>query len=111
MFPTVRPAYERTAVVIAPLIASAGTNLKILEAMASGRPVVSTPQGVNGLDLTPGDFVLVHTGEEMAGAIARLFASPEECRRLALAGRKRVEESYGWDAIARRLSRMSCTAN
>jgi len=97
----VRPAYERAAVVIAPLVASAGTNLKILEAMACGRPVVSTPAGVNGLDLSPGgDFILVHTGEEMADAIARLLASPEERRRLAVAGRKRVEESYGWDAIA-----------
>jgi glycosyltransferase involved in cell wall biosynthesis len=49
----VRPAYERAAVVVAPLIASAGTNLKILEAMAMGKVVVSTPAGVNGLDLSP----------------------------------------------------------
>lgn len=99
----VRPAYERAAIVIAPLVASAGTNLKILEAMACGRPVVSTPAGVNGLDLTPGtDFILVNTGAEMAGAIAKLFASPDECRRLSAAGRRRVEESYGWDEIARR---------
>ncbi len=99
----VRPAYERAAIVIAPLVASAGTNLKILEAMASGRPVVSTPEGVNGLDLTPNvDFVLVHSGEEMADVIARLLASPEECRRLALAARNRVEAAYGWDEIASR---------
>jgi glycosyltransferase involved in cell wall biosynthesis len=99
----VRSAYERAAVVIAPLVASAGTNLKILEAMACGRPVVSTAAGVNGLDLIADrDFVLVRTGAEMADAIARLFASPEECRRLAAAGRERVEEAYGWDEIARR---------
>ncbi len=99
----VRPAYARAQVVIAPLIASAGTNLKVLEAMACGRPVVSTPAGVNGLELTPGtDFVLVHTGAEMAEAIERLFQSPEECARLAAAARRRVEQSYGWDAIARR---------
>lgn len=105
----VRPAYARAAIVVAPLIASAGTNLKILEAMACGRPVVSTPAGVNGLDLLPGrDFLLVHTGAEMADAIARLFASPEECRRLAEAGRRRVEESYGWDEIARRQSELYC---
>jgi glycosyltransferase involved in cell wall biosynthesis len=99
----VRPAYARAQVVIAPLIASAGTNLKVLEAMACGRPVVSTPAGVNGLELTPGtDFVLVHTGGEMAEAIEGLFQSPEECARLAAAARKRVEQSFGWDAIARR---------
>jgi len=99
----VRPAYARAAIVIAPLVASAGTNLKILEAMACGRPVVSTPAGVNGLDLTPDrDFIQVQTGGEMADAIEKLFASPEECRRLSSAGRHRVEQAYGWDEIARR---------
>jgi glycosyltransferase involved in cell wall biosynthesis len=103
----VRPAYARAAIVVAPLVASAGTNLKILEAMACGRPVVSTPAGVNGLDLIPGrDFVLVHSGAEMAEAIVRLFESPEERRRLAQAGRCRVEESYGWGEIARRQTEM-----
>ena len=106
----VRPAYQRAAIVVAPLISSAGTNLKILEAMACGRPVVSTPAGVNGLDLTPGaDFILARTGEEMATAIAALFASPEERSRLAAAGRKRVDQSYGWDEIARKQSELYCT--
>ncbi len=97
----VRSAYERAAIVIAPLVASAGTNLKILEAMACGRPVVSTPAGVNGLDLIAGEeFVLVQTGREMAQAIQKLLASPDERHRLAMTGRRRVEESYGWDSIA-----------
>jgi glycosyltransferase involved in cell wall biosynthesis len=96
-------AYARAAVVVAPLVVSAGTNLKILEAMACGRPVVSTPAGVNGLDLVPGeDFILVHTAAEMAAAIGNLLASPAECHRLAAAGRRRVEASYGWDEIAPR---------
>jgi glycosyltransferase involved in cell wall biosynthesis len=99
----VRPAYQRAAIVIAPLVASAGTNLKILEAVACGRPVVSTAAGVNGLDLVPArDFILAQTGPEMAEAIERLLVSPGECRRLAEAGRRRVEESYNWDEIARR---------
>lgn len=99
----VRPAYARAQIVVAPLVASAGTNLKVLEAMACGRPVIGTPAGVNGLDLTPGtDFLLVHTGAEMAEAIERLLQSPEECERIAAAARRRVEQSWGWDAIARR---------
>ena len=52
---TCGPAYERAAVVVAPLVASAGTNIKILEAMAMGKAIVSTPAGVNGLDLAPGE--------------------------------------------------------
>jgi glycosyltransferase involved in cell wall biosynthesis len=99
----VRSAYERAAIVVAPLVVSAGTNLKILEAMACGRPVVATPAGVNGIELVPGeDFMLVHTAAEMAAAIKGLLASPEECHRLAVAGRRRVEDRYGWDEIARR---------
>ena len=99
----VRPAYQRAAIVVAPLVASAGTNLKILEAMACGRPVVSTPAGVNGLDLVSGrDFILANTGAEMAAAIERLMHSPEERNQLATAGRRRVEEAYDWDAIAKR---------
>jgi glycosyltransferase involved in cell wall biosynthesis len=99
----VRGAYERAALVVAPLVVSAGTNLKILEAMACGRPVVATPAGVNGLDLVPGeDFMLVQTAGEMAAAIESLLASPGDCHRLAAAGRRRVEDRYGWDEIARR---------
>lgn len=99
----VRSAYARAAIVVAPLVVSAGTNLKILEAMACGRPVVATPAGVNGLDLVPGeDFMLVRSAGEMAAAIGKLLASPDDCHRLAAAGRRRVEDRYGWDEIARR---------
>ena len=99
----VRPAYERAAVVIAPLIASAGTNIKILEAMAMGKAIVSTPAGVNGLDLVAGeDFVLTRSAAEMAQAIERLLAEPQERERLGAAARSRVEREFGWDDIARR---------
>ena len=47
------PLTNGPAIVIAPLLASAGTNIKIMEAMAMGKAIVSTPSGVNGLDLEP----------------------------------------------------------
>ncbi len=98
----VRPAYQSAALVVAPLVASAGTNIKVLEAMAMGKAVVSTPAGVNGLDLTPGeDFLLVHTAKEMAAAIETLLASPADRARIETAARARVERDYSWDAIAR----------
>ncbi len=98
----VRPAYQRAALVVAPLTASAGTNIKVLEAMAMGKAVVSTPAGVNGLDLTPGeDFVLVHTAQEMAAAIEQLLAAPADRARIEAAARCRVERDYSWDTIAR----------
>ena len=103
----VRGAYERAAVVIAPLVASAGTNIKILEAMAMGRAIVSTPAGVNGLDLKPGsDFLLAETPEEMAGAIEKLLHDPDQRRRIEASARRSVEREFGWDEIARRQARL-----
>jgi GT2 family glycosyltransferase/glycosyltransferase involved in cell wall biosynthesis len=101
----VRPAYERAAVVVAPLIASAGTNIKILEAMAMGKAIVSTPAGVNGLDLAPGeDFVLVKSGTQMADAVSELLNDESKRRQIETAARRRVEHDFGWDQIARRQS-------
>ena len=98
----VRPAYARAAVVIAPLRASAGTNIKILEAMAMGKAIVSTRAGVNGLDLKPGeDFVLAESADEFARAVEALLDDPAECARLGAAARRRVERDYDWDTIAR----------
>ena len=98
----VRPAYVRAAVVIAPLRASAGTNIKILEAMAMGKAIVSTPAGVNGLDLAPGeDFILAESAETFASAIERLLGDAEERSRLGAAARRRVERDFNWDTIAR----------
>lgn len=103
----VRGAYRRAAVVVAPLVASAGTNIKVLEAMAMGRAIVSTPAGINGLDLSPGnDFLLVQTAAEMAAAIERLLNDPGERRRIEAAARRRVEREFGWDTIARRQARL-----
>jgi glycosyltransferase involved in cell wall biosynthesis len=99
-----RPAYQRAAIVVAPLLASAGTNIKIMEAMAMGKAIVSTRAGINGLDeLRPGsDLEVAGTAEGMASAIEDLLRDP--ARRLAFERQARVtvERLYGWDAIALR---------
>jgi len=107
----VRAAYRRAAVVIAPLLASAGTNIKILEAMAMGKAIVSTPAGINGLDLHPKpgpdqDVVVVDSGAEMAAAILRLFEDEAARKTIESRARRTVEEIYGWDAIARHQARL-----
>ena len=99
----VRPAYERASIVVAPLVASAGTNIKIMEAMAMGKAVVSTPAGVNGLDLAWGiDVVVTETGESMAAAIRELLGDAERRSAIQYQARATVETRYDWDAIARR---------
>lgn len=96
----VRPAYEKATVVIAPLLASAGTNIKIMEAMAMGKAIVSTPGGINGLDLVSGRDVLVAgSGEEFAAAIRYLVENPERRRELERQARKTAEEKYDWRTI------------
>jgi glycosyltransferase involved in cell wall biosynthesis len=98
----VRPAYQRATLVIAPLVASAGTNVKILEAMAMGKAIVSTEAGIHGLELQRGaDVVVTDSAEGMAAAITRLLQAPAERAAIEAHARKTVERVYGWDAIAR----------
>ncbi len=104
----VRTAYERAAVVIAPLVASAGTNIKIMEAMAMGKAIVSTQAGIHGLDaLTPGtDLVVEDDPSKMAAAISELLDVPAKRRALEQSARLTAERVYGWDAIAQEQKRL-----
>ena len=96
----VRPAYERAAVVIAPLLASAGTNIKIMEAMAMGKAVVSTPGGINGLDLEHGRELLVAgNAAEFAAAIRSLLLDEERRGTIEREARRRVALDFDWRAI------------
>ena len=98
----VRPAYQRATLVIAPLVASAGTNVKILEAMAMGKAIVSTEAGIHGLELERGaDVIVTDSAEAMAAAITRLLEWPTERAAIEAHARQTVERVYGWDAIAR----------
>jgi glycosyltransferase involved in cell wall biosynthesis len=97
----VRDAYRRATVVIAPLLASAGTNIKIMEAMAMGKAIVSTSGGVNGLSVTAGvDVEIADSGEEMARVIGALLEDPARRRAMEKQARLSAEERYDWDAIA-----------
>jgi glycosyltransferase involved in cell wall biosynthesis len=98
----VRPAYQCATLVIAPLVASAGTNVKILEAMAMGKAIVSTEAGIHGLELERGaDVMVANSAQDMAAEITRLLESPEERAMVEAHARETVERVYGWVAIAR----------
>jgi sugar transferase (PEP-CTERM/EpsH1 system associated) len=103
--PDVRPWMNRAAVFVVPLRVGGGTRLKILEAMASGRPVVSTSLGCEGLDVKDGHNILVaDTPAAFAAAVVRCLRDPELRRTLGAHGRALVQERYQWDAIGRGLS-------
>jgi glycosyltransferase involved in cell wall biosynthesis len=102
--PDMRPVLHEATAVLAPLRSGSGTRLKILEAFAAGRPVVSTTLGAEGLDVEPGRHLLIaDTAAETAAAIVRLIDEPELGPRLADAARTLVEQRYGWDAIGAQL--------
>lgn len=103
----VRPAYERASIVIAPLLASAGTNIKIMEAMAMGKAIVSTSAGVNGLDVKPGrDLMVADTAEDLAQAIRKLLADSGLRKDIELQARRTAVELYDWNVIAFRQKRI-----
>jgi GT2 family glycosyltransferase/glycosyltransferase involved in cell wall biosynthesis len=99
----VRPAYSRAELVLAPLTASAGTNIKVLEAMAMGRVVVATPPGLNGLDLTPGvDVIVTAEAPAMASEIRALCADPARRRATERNARQTVVDRFDWNAVGER---------
>lgn len=105
--PDVRPYYDRCFASVVPLRAGGGTRLKILEAMALGRPVVSTSLGAEGLDAVAGEHLRVaDRPEEFAAAVARVFEEPEEARSMASRARALVESRYDWDDLAARQVRI-----
>jgi len=99
--PDVRPVLWSATVCVVPLQVGGGTRLKILEALAAGCPVVSTPLGAEGLSLVEGEHLLVaSTPDQFAGAISALLGSEELRTRLALAGQAEVARRFDWQQIA-----------
>jgi len=97
----VRPHLWRCQVSIVPLRVGSGTRIKIIEAMATATPVVSTSIGAEGLTCTDGENILIgDTPVAMAEAVVRLLRDREVCVRIGAAGRRLVEKEYGWDASA-----------
>ena len=96
--PDLAPLYARAGVFVNPMRGGGGTRLKMLEAMAAGKAVVSTAIGAEGLALTPGrDVVLADTAAEFADAVRALLADRARAARLGHAARALVEARYAWD--------------
>jgi glycosyltransferase involved in cell wall biosynthesis len=97
-----RPAYANAQIVIVPMLVSAGTNIKVLEAMAMGKALVSTSSGVHGLELNSGDGVVItNLGAAMADCINELLEDPVRRKALGQRARRIVEERFDWQQIAR----------
>ena len=102
--PDVRPYLARSAVYVVPLRIGGGTRFKLLEAMASGVPVVSTRLGAEGIAVVDGeDVLLADSASDFAERVLELLRSPERAARLARRARERVVAEYDWRLLVPRL--------
>jgi sugar transferase (PEP-CTERM/EpsH1 system associated) len=102
--PDVRPHLQRSAVMVAPLNIARGTQNKILEAMAAGVPVITSPVAAGGVDAVADEhFLVARTPEEQAAAVLALLEDRAQRQRLARAGRERMLSHHSWNRSMLRL--------
>jgi len=100
----VRPHMARGSVYIVPLLVGGGTRLKIYEAMAMGKPIVSTTVGAEGLEVRNGEnIIFADNPAAFADCVVQLLQQPERRTKMADAARRWVTENYSWAAVTRTL--------
>ncbi len=104
LVPDVTPYLRAASVFIVPLRMGSGTRLKILEAMATGCPIVSTRTGAQGLKVTDGrELLLADTAEEFAAAASRLLQDRHLAHTLGQHARQFVRANFDWSVLLPRL--------
>jgi len=97
----IRPEIAAGDIAVIPLRVGSGTRIKAFEAMAMGRPVVSTPLGVEGLGVVAAEHYLeAATADAFAAAILRLLDDASLRHRLTQAARTLIENRFTWEAVA-----------
>lgn len=92
--------YKKTKVYVAPFKFGEGTRLKILEAMASGIPIVSTKEGCQGIDIIDGKHVIIADNEnDFANKVVELLNNNQLAKKLSKNAREFIEQKYSWSKI------------
>jgi sugar transferase (PEP-CTERM/EpsH1 system associated) len=101
----VRPYMERAAAYVVPLRVGGGTRLKIFEAMAMEKPIVSTTIGAEGLPVSHGaELLLADTPEAFAAAVVRVLQDSDLANELAQRAANLVRAEFGWQKVAERFA-------
>jgi glycosyltransferase involved in cell wall biosynthesis len=101
----VRPYMERAAVYVVPLRIGGGTRLKIYEAMAMEKPMVSTTVGAEGLPLEHGvELLIADTPDLFADSVIKLLTDGVAAREMAERAARMVREKFGWKEVAQRFA-------
>ena len=102
-----RPWFERASVVLVPMRSGGGTRLKVLDGLASGRAMVSTTMGAEGIDARDGEHLLLADGSDaFTDAVLRLLGDAELRRRLATGARELAETVYDWGVVTDTFERL-----
>lgn len=101
LVPDVRPYLAAASVVVIPLWQGGGTRLKILEAFAAGRPVVSTAKGAEGINVQDGEHLLIRDSiEEFVAAVSQVWSDPALGQKLADSAYNLVRSKYAWEKLS-----------
>lgn len=107
----IRPMIARGAVYVCPILDGGGSRLKLLDAMAMGKAIVSTSIGAEGLRYTNGKHLLLaDRPEEFAAAVMGLLQDGERRRKLAMEARRQAMSEYSWQCIGGCLEDAYCRA-
>ncbi len=102
--PDIRPYLARGSVYVAPLRFGSGIKNRVIEALAMGKAVVATPEGVRGIKIRAGrDALVASTAEEFAEAVTTLLQDAELRRSMGDAGRVAVDTHHSWDVLASKI--------
>jgi sugar transferase (PEP-CTERM/EpsH1 system associated) len=97
----IRPYLGKAAICVVPLRSGSGTRIKIFEAMAMGKAVVSTTMGAEGLPVQHGEnIILADDPADFARQVVQLLRDPQRRAQLGQAARQLVDQHYGWPSVA-----------
>lgn len=95
---------DRASVIVIPIRVGTGVRIKILHAMAMGKPIVTTSTGIKGINAEDGVEVLIRDSpDEIATAVVNLIDCPDQREQLGLNARSFVEKEYSYESVSRKL--------
>ena len=105
--PELAPWFARASVVVIPILSGAGIRLKVLDALASGKAIVSTTMGAEGAVVEDGEhLVLADDPAAFARAVVALLRDPARAASLGAAARRLAEERYDWRVLGDRFAQL-----
>jgi len=102
-----REAYQRSWILVAPMRSGGGSRTKFFEAMASGLPIVTTPEGVEGIKAKDGEEIFINDDlKDLAEKALMLLKNKDLAEKVGRKAKRLVKEKYSWQNSAQKLDRV-----